>query len=54
MQRLKIEMKGRTQESDEQLRHLEEQRTLEMLKLEIDIDKEDKLQPENSEDCYNR
>ena len=47
MQNLRIEQERRARETDEQLRQLEEQKTLEMLKLEINTDDEDELQPEN-------
>ena len=49
MQKLKIEQERRARETDEQLRQLEEQKTLEMLKLEINSDEEDELHPENLE-----
>ena len=49
MQKLRIEQERRARETDEQLRQLEEQKTLEMLKLEINTDEEDELQPENLE-----
>ena len=47
MQKLKIEQERRARETDEQLRQLEEQKTLEKLKLEINTDEEDELHPEN-------
>ena len=49
MQKLKIEQERRARETDEQLRELEERKTLEMLKLEINTDEEDELHPENLE-----
>ena len=49
MQKLRIEQERRARETDEQLRQLEEQKTLEMLKLEINTNEEDELQPENLE-----
>ena len=47
MQKLKIEQERR--ETDEQLRQLVEQKTLEMLKLEINTDEEDELHTKNPE-----
>ena len=49
MQNLKIEQERRARETDEQLRQLEEPKTLEMLKLEINIDEQDELHPQRSE-----
>ena len=49
MQKLKIEQERRARETDEQLRQLEEQKTLEMLKLEINADEEDEFHTKNSE-----
>ena len=49
MQKLRIEQERRARETDEQLRELEEQKTLEMLKIEINTDEEDELQLENLE-----
>ena len=46
MQKMQIESERR-QEIDEQMRHLEEQKTPELMKLEIDTDKKDELIPEN-------
>ena len=48
MQKLKIEQEGQAQETEDQLRQLEEQKNLEMLKLEINIDEEDEIHPANS------
>ena len=48
-QKLKIEQERRSRETEEQLRQLEEQNTLEMLKLKINTDEEDELHPENLE-----
>ena len=49
MQKLKIEQERRARETEEQLRQLEEQKTLEMLKLEINADEEDELHTKNLE-----
>ena len=49
MQKLRIEQERRARETDEKLRQLEEQKTLEMLKLEVNTDEEDELQPKNLE-----
>ena len=49
IEELKIEHERRTRETDEQLRQLEEQKTLEMWKLKINTDEEDDLHPENLE-----
>ena len=46
MQQLRHEQERRGRETDEQLRQLEEQKTLEKLKIEINTDEEDELQPE--------
>ena len=46
---LKFEKERRARETDEQLRQLEEQKTLEMLQLETNTDEEDELHPENLE-----
>ena len=48
MQRLKSGQDGQARETDEQLKQLEEQKTLEMLTLGISNDDEDELHPENS------
>ena len=49
MQKLKNEQERRARETDEQLRQLEEQKALEMLKLKINTDEKDEIHPENSE-----
>ena len=48
IQKLKLEQEGQAQETEDQLRQLEEQKNLEMLKLESNIDEEDENHPANS------
>ena len=49
MQKLKIEQERQARETEEQLRQFEEQKTLEMMKLEMNTEVEDELYPENLE-----
>ena len=49
MQKLKTEPESQARETEEQLTQLEEQRTLEMLKLEKNTDEKDELHPKNWE-----
>ena len=53
MQKLKIERERRARETDEQLKQLEEQKTLVMLKLKINGDESDELRPESLEKPIN-